>query len=112
MLNTFNKTITVKSRIQNGEDDYGIPQYAYVERELQCLVGWGSTGMDYGIDRTVMTTQATLYIKKDQAIEAGSDIYIDGKLYKADGEAVIWDAPMGFNNLTAGQILTVKKVEG
>lgn len=111
MISHTNKRITVKSRISDGEDDYGVKKYIYIEREMDALVAWGSTGMDFGVDRNIMTTQATIYLTKDNAITNFSEVFIDGKKYIQDGEYITWDAPSNFN-ITTGQVVTVKRVDG
>lgn len=111
MINSTNKSITVKTKIKTEDDEYGNPVYTSTTETFDALVGWGSTGMDYGVDRNVMTTQATVYLPPSRAITKGAEIYIDGSLYKQDGEGIVWTAPQGFS-LQVGQVLPIKKVDG
>jgi hypothetical protein len=112
VINSANTSITVKTKIKTeNEDGYGLPIYAESSETFDALVGWGATGLDYGVDRNVMTTQATIYLPLTKRIEKGAKIYIDGSLYRQDGEGVTWEAPQGWA-LSAGQVVLIKKVEG
>lgn len=111
MISQTNKKITVKARIEKGENEYGEKEYLYVNQEMDALVAFGATGMDYGTDRVLMTTQATVYLPKDKVLAPGFEMLIDGKRYRQDGEALIWDAPSNFS-ITTGQVVLVKKVDG
>lgn len=112
MINSTNASITVKTETKTGnEDGYGIPVTTESSETFEALVGWGATGLAYGIDRNIMTTQATLYLPLNKQITKGAEIYINGELYRQDGEGITWTPPQGFS-LTAGQVVQIKKIAG
>lgn len=111
MINSANTTITVKTKTKTGENEYGNAVYSFTTDTFDALVGYGSTGLDYGVDRNIMTTQATIYLPPSKQIAAGAEIYIAGELYRQDGEGIIWTVPQGFS-LQVGQVLPIKKVTG
>lgn len=106
-----NKNITVRSKVKISEDAYGEASYAEVVESFDALVAWGTTGLDYGVERNVMTTQGTVYVPKNKSVPLGAEIVIDGKHWRQAGEAVIWETPLSFS-LEVGQVVPIEKVEG
>lgn len=110
MIN-FNQTALVEIRTSIGEDENGNPEWATVQTEISCLIGWGSTGMEFGIERNVQSTQATLYCDTATVIPDGSSIIINGEKYRLDGEPLDWQAPQGFK-IIPGKVVPIVKVLG
>jgi hypothetical protein len=112
LINQTNATVTVKYQVFAGaEDEYGNSRYTNYEEDYAVLLSWGATGIDYGLNRNVLTTQATLYFQENIVIPESSEIIINGETYLMDGEQVRWNIPSGWT-LQAGSVVQVKKSEG
>lgn len=111
MIKQINATITVVYSMATGEDEYGNPLWVHREEDHKVLLAWGATGTDYGVERNILTTQATLYFPETVSIPLSSVILINGSRFVLDGEQVTWNAPAGWS-IQAGSIVQVKKAEG
>lgn len=111
MITDFNTAVTVLRKGIRGEDDYGNPIEEILTETIPALVGWGSTGTDFGIERDTVSSQGTIYFPNNINIPTGTEFVISGRKYRMTGEQTKWQAPEGWG-LETGSIIEIIRVVG
>lgn len=111
MINASNTSVTVLRKGVRGEDEYGNPIEEILTEILPALVGWGSTGTDFGVERDAVSSQGTIYFSNAVNIPNGTEFVISGKKYRMTGEQTKWQTPEGWH-LEAGAVIEIIRVVG
>lgn len=106
------ETILIKRKEFLADDGYGNP--VETEQEIVvngALVAWGGTSTDYGTERTLITSAATVYLPQGTEIMDSDVFIVRGKRYRKDGEAQEWQPPAHFRVKT-GVVVALTRAEG
>lgn len=106
------ETVVIERKSAIGEDDWGNPVNTVSQVTVEgCLFGWGGTNTNFGINRDITSSSATLYMPKGTVVLDGDLFIVRNERYRKDGESQVWETPVGFS-LNTGVVVAIKRAEG
>ena len=104
-------TIIVLRKISGNEDEYGNKVDSWIQNEVKnCLVAWGSSGLNQTIFENLYSTSATIYFPLGTEILNGDKFIINGETYKMSGPAVVWNS-FGRSSINRGPVVSCDLLE-